>query len=203
MKRLPVIAVLLFQSIFWIGGCNPVSSAVQYGVHLVGKEVDDKDTQKLGRELIGQDASAADEKFGKRDDILGDVNSSREWLVYPTKFGALEKHMYVVEINNGRIVAISKTETEQGQLDLPRKIVLEGKARGKSPRQCQAELGMGSPLITVRSEKTGSISQFYDARVLEGSRNQKYCVLRFDTKHKCCSVKLVEVMASTKRGLVY
>jgi hypothetical protein len=203
MRRVPVISFLIYQSILCVCGCNPVTTAVKYGVHLVGKEVDDKDAQKLGRELIGLRASAADEKLGKRNDTLRDVNSDREWLVYPTKLGALAKHMYVVEVDDNRIVAISKTETEQDELDIPRKIILEGKARGKSPRECEAQLGMGPPLLTVRSEKSKVLSQIYDARLSEELGKQKYCILRFDRNHKCCSVKLVGVTASTKKSPVY
>ncbi len=203
MRRLPILSILVVPSILWVCGCNPVGTAVKFGVHLVGREVDDEETKKLGRELIGRRISAADEKFGRRKDTLRDVNSDREWVTYPTKLDVLGKKSYVVEVANNRIVALSKTESEGSELDIPRKLILEGKVKGKLPRECEAALGMGPPLLTVRSERFGVISQIYDARISEELGGQKYCILRFDRTRQCRMVKLVEVTASTKKSPVY
>ncbi len=201
MKRLSILSILVFSFILFTGGC--ASTAVKLGVHLVGKVVDDEETQKLGEELLGRSASAADEKFGRRLDTLRDVNRKREWLSYPIKLDLMHKQRFVVEVAGDRIVAISKTEEGGGTMDLPRRLLLEEKVKGRSPRECEDRLEMGPPLLTVRSEKTGLLSQIYDARMVEGVGSQKYCILRFDRNRRCCEVSLIEVSASTNENRVY
>jgi hypothetical protein len=203
MKRIQTIILLTFPFILFTGGCNPATTAVKFGVHLVGKAVDDEETQKLGQELIGRSSAAAEKKFGSRLDTLRDVNSTREWQIYPTKLDVLGNQRYVVEVAEDRIVAISKTEKGQGTMDLPRKLMLKEKVKGRSPRQCENRLEMGPPLLTARSEKNGLLSQIYDAQMVEGIGGQKYCILRFDRNQRCCEVNLVEVSASTKKGWIY
>jgi hypothetical protein len=203
MKRVQTIVLLTFPFILFTCGCNPAGEAVKFGVHLVGKAVDDEEAQKFERELVGHSSAAAAEKFGTRIDTLRDVNSSREWQIYPTKLDVLGNQRYVVEVAENRIVAVSKTEKGKSEMDLPRTLVLKRKVKGRLLRECQERLGMGPPLLTARSEKTGLLSQIYDGQMMEGIGGQKYCILRFDRNQRCCEVSLVEVSASTKKGWVY
>lgn len=59
-------------------GCSPVGTAIKLGMHVVGKVVDDDETKTLGRRLIGNPPSAADQAIGLRLDVLRDLNTPRE-----------------------------------------------------------------------------------------------------------------------------
>lgn len=67
-----------------------------------------------------------------------------EAIIYPAKLDVLGNQSYVVEVSHNRIVAVSKTEREKSELDIPRKLILEEKVKGKSLRECPALLGMGA-----------------------------------------------------------
>jgi hypothetical protein len=54
---------------------------------------------------------------------------------------------------------------------------------------------MGPPLLTAKSETTGTTVRLYDARTVKiGS--PKYCRLRFDANQRCEEVSIVDVSAS-------
>jgi hypothetical protein len=167
-------------------------------MHVVGTVVDDTETAKLGDRLIGQPPSAADVELGQRIDVLQDTSSARQWITYPVKLDVLKTHRYVVEIAGDRIVAVEMVAREGSKLDLPMKLVYEEKAKGKTPRECEAALGMGAPLITVRSTATGELGQLYDASMIEGLTSKRYCVLRFDAAGRCKSLDFAEVKASAR-----
>ncbi|HKQ50321.1 MAG TPA: hypothetical protein VJZ71_19770 [Phycisphaerae bacterium] len=175
-------------------GCNsPAGMAVQ----LVGKAVDSVETQKYGDELEGQPPSAADAKFGQPNDVFAEVGGSRKWRVYPGgATDVLGNERYVVEISRERIVGVTKEKLDSSGIDLARKLLLDQKAEGKSPQECEAALGLGRPLLTVRSETTNTLAQLYDARMIEGIGSPKYCRLKFDPQERCNEVDLVDVAAS-------
>ena len=179
-------------------GCNPVSTAVKLGMHVVGKEVDDVETDKLGRQLIGQRPADADALLGERLDVLRDVHSAREWLVYPVKLDLLGQKRYVVEVAQNQIVGLKMVERNSGKVDIPLKLYYEAKAKGKRPADCEAALGLGPPMLTVRSQMTGQLGQVYDARMVKELPTPHYCVLKYDTNQLCAQVDLVEVAASTQ-----
>jgi len=181
-------------------GCSPLS-AVHWGVKLVGNAVDHVEVKEGEQKLIGRRPSAADEMFGKRTNTLRDVNSDREWLVYPVKLDVLNEYHYVVEVTGNRIVALSKTQKNATpELDIPETLVFKKKAVGRSPAECEAHLGIGKPLLTARSEETGRLSQLYDAQLIKikGVLKPHHLILRFDAQQKCDKVELVSVVASSK-----
>ena len=175
-------------------------SAVGIGVKLVGKAVDVADVKKREKELLGARLSAADEMFGKRLDMLRDLNSDRSWVVYPVELDLMGKDRYVVEVAAERIVALSRTEKNSDpKRDFPRALIIKSKIKGKPPTECAAELDMGDPVLTVRSDATGLLSQIYDARHFKELGSPDYCILRFDRQELCKEVEFLGIGASTKK----
>ncbi|NOX58538.1 MAG: hypothetical protein GXP29_06730 [Planctomycetes bacterium] len=198
-RRLTVpTAILIFAAL--VGPMLGCSTAVSVGISLVGRVVDDADVKDHAKALLGKDISAADERFGERLDTQREVNGPRVWHVYPvTSLNFLGKDRYVVEVKGDKIIAISRVETTSDpKTDIPRALVIALAADGKSPAECEAELDMGKPLLTARSDTTGLLSQTYDARIIEELSRAHYCVLRFDENEKCNKVEFVGVGASTK-----
>ena len=70
--------------------------------------------------------------------------------------------------------------------------VLSPKVMGKSPAACEAKLGMGAPLLTVRSKNTSQVIQLYDARAVKELQSPHYCVLRFSPANVCEQIDLVK-----------
>lgn len=183
----------------YVCGCaSPVSTAVKLGAHVVGKVVADEETDQLGHKLIGRRPAEADAALGQRLDVLTDVNGAREWLVYPVKLDVMGQKRYVVEIARNQIIGVQLVERNAGKTDIPRKLVYEAKVKGKSPRDCEAALGLGPPVLTVRSVPTGQMAQLYDARLIKELREPHYCVLRFDSSHLCTQVDFMQVAAATE-----
>ena len=176
-------------------GCHsPVGMAVQ----VVGKAVDDVETKKIGDELIGKQPSAADAKFGQPVNVLAQVGGTQKWRVYPGgSLDVIGNQRYVVQVSNGRISGISKVKIDGTGIELARKMLYDQKVTGKSPKECEAALNMGPPLLTVRSETTGMMNQLYDARMIQGLGSPKYCRLHFDPNQHCDEVQLVDVNASS------
>ena len=175
-------------------------SAVGIGVKLVGKAVDVADVKKREKELLGARLSAADEMFGERQDTLRDLNSDRSWVVYPVELDVMGKDRYVVEVAAERIVALSRTEKNSDpKRDWPRALIIKSKIKGKPPTECAAELDMGDPVLTVRSDATGLLSQIYDARHFKELGSPDYCILRFDEQELCKDVEFLGIGASTKK----
>ena len=181
-------------------GCNPVHTAVKLGMHVVGQVVDDEETNKLGQQLMGKSPADADATLGKRLDVLRDVHSPREWLVYPVKLDVLGSKRYVVEVSQNQIVGVQMVVRNSGETDIPLKLYYEAKAKGKAPQECEAALGLGPPMLTVRSLTTGQLGQVYDARLVKELPKPHYCVLKFDSGGLCTQVDLVEVAATANSG---
>ena len=180
-------------------GCT---TAVSMGMKLVGKAVDSVDVKENREALLGARPAAADEKFGERIDTLRDVNSHRTWQVYPAQFDPLRKDRYVVEVAHEKIVAFSRVEKNPDpKLDIPRALIMESKVKGKPPAECEAALDLGKPLLTVRSDGTGLLSQLYDARLIKEFSSPHYCILRFDEQELCKDVEFMGVGASTKKDI--
>jgi hypothetical protein len=179
-------------------GCNsPAGMAVQ----LVGKAVDTVDTDKLGKELKGKRASAADAKFGGTIDVYKKVGSLESWRVYPVPMDVLGNMRYVVQMSGmGTIVGVTKVKIDGSGIELAQKLMLDQKVQGKTPSECQKALGMGAPLLTVRSETTGLMTQLYDASLIKGIGSHKYARLRFDASNRCTEVSMVDVSASTEKN---
>lgn len=182
-------------------GCSSATTPYKIGFKLIGKAVDQAQVADLQTKLVGQPEAVAVTELGPNVDTWREARGGRQWLVFPVKLDPLDKHRYVVETEGDRIVAVSKVERGgANELDIPRRLVLREKVKGKTPGECQGELGMGPPLLTVRSEKSGRSAQLYDARLVELGRTY-YCLLRFDAGGRCEELEFVTVEASTKPTL--
>ena len=174
-------------------GCNsPVGMAVQ----VVGKAVDSADAQKLGNELIGKNAAAADAKLGQPIDVWRETHGSREWRVYAAPMDVLGNQRNVVQMAGGKVVGVALVTQDKSGIDLARNMMLDQKVMGKTPAECQSALGMGPPIVTARSEKTGMTAQLYNAQMLQGVGSMQYCRLLFDAGGHCTECKLVDVNAT-------
>lgn len=176
-------------------GCSPVGTAVKIGVHVVGKVVDDAETDKLGGQLLGRNAAQADSVLGQPVDVYTDVSSSRQWRTYPVPIDILNSQRYVVEVVNDRIVLVNKVKMDSGKVDIALALIYHEKLKGKSPTECEADLKMGAPLLILRNS-TGQLTQIYDARLIKELPKPHYCIVRYDTGGHCEKVKLAEVAAT-------
>ncbi len=189
--------------IVWVAACaaaivatSGCSSPAGLAVQMVGQAVDSVETEKLGKELLGQPVSAADAKLGQPADVFAEVDGPRKWRVYPVSLDVMNNQRYVVELADDRIAGIFKAKRDPTGIDVARKMLLDQKVEGKSPSECETALEMGSPLLTVRSETTGMMNQLYDARLIKGMGSPKYCRLRFDENQRCNEVAIIDVGAS-------
>ena len=181
-------------------GC---STAVSIGIKLIGSAVDDADVKKHAKKLIGAELAAADELFGERTDTLRDLNSTRAWVTYPVKdFNLFGKDRYVVEVLDGKIVALTRAEKNSDpKTDILRAVLVAGKVKGKPIGECQAQLeDVGPLLLTARSDATKTLSQLYDARLIKEFGSPHYCILRFDENELCNEVEFIGIGASTKKA---
>ena len=191
--RRTCFAAAYAAAILVAAGCNsPAGMAVQ----LVGKAIDSEETKKLGEELIGKPPADADAKFGQPVDVLAQVGGPQKWRVYPVSADVWGDQRYVVEVSGGAIAGIFKANRDATGTNLAHQMFLDQKMKGKSLSECETALGMGRPLLTVRSETNGAMSQLYDARTIRGFGSPKYCRLRFDASQHCEEVKIVDVKAS-------
>jgi hypothetical protein len=183
-------------------GCNPITTGAKYGVRLVGDVIDDADVKQRGEALVGRPVSAADEMGGKPIDVFKDVQSDRRWRTYPVKLDVLGQQRYVVEVLAGKVVSVSKAEKSGRKVDIPRTFILKEKVKGKSPRECEAKLEFGRPLLAARSENTKRLVQLYDASMMTDLGTPHYCIARFDENDCCNDLEFVAVGASTKKNPV-
>jgi hypothetical protein len=189
---------LVVLSVVLVVGCNPVTTGIEMGVKVAGKVVDDAETQKLGQQLVGQPPSAADQLLGPRENVLRQVNGRGLWLVYPVKMDVLGMSRYVVAVANNRIVSVQMIGKDTGDVDMARNVYYYEKVKGKSPADAQASLGLGSPVLVVRSQTTGQRSELYDASMVEGLGGKVYCILRYDNG-LCTKAEMYKENASTQQ----
>jgi hypothetical protein len=176
-------------------GCraHPISLAIT----LVGDAVDDRDNQQRKPKLVGRPMSAADEMFGRRHDTLVDVNIGLKWLIYPEPGESFAESFYVAEASReGTITGLFKCKRNiDGLEDVEKTKLLGGKVYGKPPSEAQAAGRLGDPLQIMRSEVTGAVARFYDARNWTHTRGARYCVLVFGPRDLCEEVRFVGVTA--------
>jgi hypothetical protein len=181
-----------------LSGCgDPMTSVVKIGVQAVGRVVDDAEVKKLGKELLGQRPSKADDVLGKCLEVYSDVYSSREWREYEVPMDVLKNHRYVVEIAYNQIVLVEKVGINTDQTDLPLELIYYEKLKGKTAAECQEKLKMGSPVLSLRRKSDGQLCQFYDARLIKELSKPHYCVVRYDNGGRCKKVNFNEVEATT------
>jgi hypothetical protein len=86
-------------------------------------------------------------------------------------------------VTGKKIVAFEKVKKyADPKIDIPEKLILEKKVKGKTPKACEAKLDSGPPLLTARNEQTGRLGQVYDAQKfkVEGVLKPHHCILYFD-----------------------
>jgi hypothetical protein len=177
-------------------GCS--ATPLGLAMHIAGDAVHDVDQKQRSKELVGAPVARADDLFGAPVEVLADTQSDRTWRLYHVPSDLLDTLRYVVEVRGSRILAVDKVQKysdlalEEGLL-----AVLRPKVKDKPPAECEANLKMGPPLLTVRSRTTGQMIELYDARVLKELQRPYYCVLRFGPTDTCEQVSLVKMYSST------
>lgn len=168
----------------------------------MGEAVDDLDIKEKKKKYVGGPARLVDEELGTRVETFRDVNSAREWRVYPVSMDPLALSRYVVEVRDGRVLAITKTKKYgDPAVGMTQQAIAFEEVRGKTPAQCEAKLGR-APLLNLRSVSSGQLVQFYDASLIkiQGVTDPDYYIVRFDASGVCDKLEMVAVSGSTKEN---
>ncbi len=193
-----VVSALLMASL--AGGCSPVGLGVKLGAKLVGKAVGHVEAEQWQDELVGQPLAAADSKFGTQVDVYKDTQSRSRWVIYNAPTDPIHLHKIVVAVRQGRIASATKvSKFGSPGTSIPETLLHSSKAKGKSPTECEAALGLGPPLITARNERTGRLRQVYKAGLIniKGITSQHYCLLEFGPDDRCIRVDVLSEKASS------
>ena len=194
-----VAGALLMASL--VGGCSPVGLGVSLGAKLVGKAIDHVEGEQWKDELVGQPLAAADSKFGAQVNVYKDTQSGSRWAIYSAPTDPIHLHKIVVAVRQGRIANVTKvSKFGSPETSIPEALLYSSKAKGKSPTECEAALGLGTPLITARNERTGRLRQVYKAGLIniKGITSQHYCLLEFGPDDRCIRVDVVSEKASSR-----
>ncbi len=176
-------------------GCRALPSS--FAIMLIGDVVSDADVQDRAGELIGKPADAADVMFGERLDTIR-TKQDLSVQIYAVPGDLLEQGRFVVDVHDGEIVALSKTQfNSDGVEDVIKEADLKEKLLGKSPAQCRASANLDPPVFKGQSQRTGEDVFVYDVKNWTNLRNARYCVLRFKD-NTCQNIRLVGVNATTK-----
>lgn len=172
---------------------HPASLAIT----LVGDAVDDKDIKKRKVHLLGKPGAAADAMFGRRHDTLTELGTNRQWLIYAEPGETMAESFYVAEMDaDGIIVGIFKCKRNiDGLEDVYKTKKLRGRLMGKTPEECEAEVGMANPIHVMRSAVSGAVARIYDARNWSHTRGSRYCMLVFNSANLCAEIRFVGVTA--------
>lgn len=192
VRRICIGAICGFTMLAAVGCNSPVGMAVQ----VVGKVMDDQQAKKLGNELLGKGASSVDASLGQPLDVWRETRGPREWRVYSVGGDILGNERYVAQLTNGKVVGIAKVYIDKTGVDMARKLMLDQKVTGKTPKECEAALGMGPPLVTAKNEKTGMMAQLYNGQMVQGVGSMQYCRLLFDSSGHCTECKLIDMGGS-------
>jgi hypothetical protein len=195
--------IVVWAAVLACGLMNLGCSATPIGlaVSLAGEAVNDVDEQQRSKEFVGGPVSQADAKLGAPVDVLSDTRSSRQWRLYNVPMDPMNTSRYVLEVEGTRVLAVDKVQQYSDPVEYEGLLaVLRPKVMGKSPAECEANLKMGPPLLTVRSKATGQLIRLYDARVVKELQSPHYCVLRFGAANTCEKINLVKAYTSTGAG---
>jgi hypothetical protein len=181
-----------------LSGCSPYSTIANIGMKVVGDAVNDADVTDQSNKLIGQPVAAADAAFGARLRTLEEAQTGRTLITYPVKDDLLKSYRWAVEARNGRIVALSKLQSNpDGGKDIAEKLVLKEIVTGKTPQQLQSHDFFKKLVLTLRDRGSGNTIRIYDTSLIPSFMGAKYCVLEFDPSDTCRSVYIVGVPASS------
>jgi hypothetical protein len=180
-----------------MAGCraHPGSLAIMF----IGDAISDSDVKKRAPDLVGEPALAADKMFGQRDETI-EMPENRSLQIYLVERDLFNKNRYVVETDDGIIVALTKTQYDaDGIEDLIESAALKDKVIGKSPDECRKETELNAPILIGKSANTGEDYLVYDVKNWTNLRNARFCVLRFQDG-ACTNIRLIGVSASTKKS---
>ncbi len=181
-------------------GCRAHPSTI--AMTLVGDVVSDVDVELRYKKLAGASPAAADEMFGKRAVTFVDINrTDRELLLYRVPGDVLGTSRYLVEVRDGKIVAIDKkVKNKDGVEDIVKNVAWRGKFIAQDPRQCERAGKLKPPVLVLRAKETGNLVRIYDVANWTHLGGARYCVLRFDSADLCEDINLVGLAASSKKG---
>ncbi|MBN1943380.1 MAG: hypothetical protein JW849_08825 [Phycisphaerae bacterium] len=182
-----------------MGGCraHPTSLAMMIG----GDIINDVEVEQRQDELLGKDEAAANRMFGRRLETLIDLDRPNVKIIfYPSKADPLKNRRYIVELEDGIVVVLSKTKKNiDGVEDYLHDMNLERKLIGKTPEECSRAGDLGPPLRTFRSVEKDQLLRIYDIRHWTDFLGARYCLLRFDHDDFCRDVILMGVSATTRK----
>lgn len=181
-------------------GCT---TAVKIGVKVVGDTVHEVDVDVKSEKLVGQPLQAADTEFGPRLAAFAETNSKRELVTYPVEGDVLSQFRWVIEAENGKIVAVAKSQNNpDGGKSIIKKALLESKVIGKSPAEIAEHDHFAKLVLVLRNLSTNNLVRVYDVRGLTNLLGARFCVLEFDGMDKCVGIRLVGVPAASEQSAV-
>lgn len=191
--------ILLMVSVVFFGsGCvTPTQVAMKVGMFAVGKVIDDKGTADIAKKIVGQSPEVADAELGPRNDTYRQVGGSTMWISYPVKLDVLKRDQYFVEVSDNRVVRIEKMEGTSSELQMVKSTLDKTRVHGKSPEECQRILESGPPELSVRSQNSGKLLQFYNGEKIIDIGDKRYVILHFDRDERCEKLQVVDVAASS------
>jgi uncharacterized protein YegP (UPF0339 family) len=176
-------------------GCT---TAIKIGAKVVGDTVNEVDVDAKSKKLVGQPVQAADTEFGPRIAAFAETGGNRELMTYPVEADVLSQFRWVVEAENGKIVAVAKAKNNpDGAKSIIKKALLEEKVMGKSPAEIGANDHFKKLILTLRNLSTNNLVRVYDVHGLVDLLGARYCVLEFDVTDKCIGIRLVGVPAAS------
>lgn len=190
MREFCVVLIAIVVS----GGCQ--QPPVSQGPMIIGDVVGDADVDNKRDRLGGRGVQVSDAFLGPRAETFVDVNNPRrEFVIYPVKRDGQHGASYVVELNSGRVRAISKQRNEaQGAVSALGHTTLEQDLFGKSPQDCADRFG--PPLVLLRSRDNGDEIGIYDMTGLQDLGGTWCGFVRFDFDRRCKQVNLVSAMVA-------
>jgi hypothetical protein len=182
-----------------MGGCT--STPVSLAISLAGDAVNDADVQQKSQQLMGVSTQQCDAVLGQPFDIFDSQQPQRQWRTYRVKDDVLNNYRYIVEFDNGTVIAVSKAQKiSDAVLDAATYAYFKEKCMGQTPAACEQIIGR-PPALTVKSELTGQVVQLYDARLVKQVQKPFYGVLRFGPDGTCSQIGLATIAASTTKNL--
>jgi hypothetical protein len=166
---------------------------------LVGAALDGSALEESVPELLGSSPEMADGMFGGRLDTFSDVASDTKLLVYLVAGERSLGSRYVVEVVEGKITALYKTQQDLGGLtDAIQCEMVKERVIGKPACVIEQESSLGKPKLTMYSRRENGLIRIYDARKWPSLEGTRYCVLHFDKEDICRHVRMVGLTASTR-----
>jgi len=148
---------------------------------------------------MGSSPEMADGMFGRRLDTFSDIASDAKLLVYLVAGEPSLGSRYVVEIVEGKITALYKTQQDLGGLtDAIQCEMVKERVIGKPASVIEHESSLGKPKLTMHSRREDGLIRIYDVGKWPSLEGTRYCVLRFDEEDVCRYVRMVGLTASTK-----